>query len=200
MLHLSRFIFLPSTISLFESSLHFYDVWKSTLVIMWELFKFDMICSHFLLWEMEGAWRYSSVHHKRQRCSLWVYKDSEMFKQTLRVSRFFFFRSTSRQREKRHQKVPYPCTPILPPSLASLQTIPLLSNKEQNGALLHLWMTLSFHVSKPCWADCEWVAATSLSGNSIRGLSSAILYPCPSNCWPVRWWWWQRREQRLWAC
>lgn len=43
--------------SMFENPLHFYYVWKSTLVIMWESFKFDMICllSLSLFGEMGSA-------------------------------------------------------------------------------------------------------------------------------------------------
>lgn len=104
---------------------------------MWESFKFDMICSHFLSVERwKVLLRYSPQPTKAKQ-SLRAHKDKEMLELKLGVSRF---RATSRRRPTAAEQ-PLPPTPH-PPTNTSVQTISLLSNERWDVALLHLWMNL----------------------------------------------------------
>lgn len=125
--------------SLFESLVHFYYVWKSTLVIMWESFKFHMICSRFLSSERwKVLFRYSYVAHKCER----VFENPQGWRNVWVESRGLWVSSHFMEGRKRHSKIQTSLHPAL-----LFQTILLLSNEGWDVALLHLWMTLSVRVS-----------------------------------------------------
>lgn len=138
---------------------------------MWELFKFNMICSHFLSFERcKVLLRYSST-------ALRAYKDREMF--GLKVSSHFTVGTNSRP------------TPA-PPRPTQAQTIPFLSDEGWDAALLHLWMTLSLCVS---YTVLGRLGMKSSNANEWQ-FNQRPFSRCPVSVaikllhftWPPRWW------------
>lgn len=111
---------------------------------MWELFKFNVICSHFLSFERwKVLLRYSSTAHRGES----PFESLQGRRNVLAEARGFKV-SSHFTVERWRQTVSSTRTPP-PPARRhpSAQTIPLLSNEGWDVALLHLWMTLSLCVS-----------------------------------------------------
>lgn len=194
-LHFSKCIFLLSTISpveaCFESSLHFYYVWKSTLVIMWESFKFDdlLALAFALLRETESAFEIF-FRGPQKRGSLWEPTRMERClsqnsggggvwrRRGRRVSRFFEpLHGGGKQRRN------------APPPPSSQSSCPdntsAVKMRGWDEALLRLWMTLSLGVSSIVLSRLGAESGSSIGEPFFCVFTLApYLFPSNGSTWP----------------
>lgn len=153
---------------------------------MWELFKFDMICSHFLSFERDGRcfWDIPPQPIKAGEPFERLQGRWNVWAEARGLKVFEPLHGGDKQPQNNHPP------PLHLPTHPSVQTIPLLSNGRWDVVRLHSRMTLSCCVGQTGnEEDCRW-RQVAIQSEAAVSVSIKLLHLA----WPARW----RQEARLW--